>query len=133
MFLSHVGVQYTKAFSDNLYNKNYRDRLMSIHVTYLLNLKSNGELKTKPAQNGFQKLREMGLSPDLLMCRSERPIDENMREKIVGFTQIDPDCVRFAFWKLSVWSPTVVANKLYVLLKGILFIVKYCFLYFSDY
>lgn len=81
---------YTKAFSDNIYNRKYDDRLLSVHVTKLITLNNSGEIKTKPAQNGIQKLREIGLFPDLVMCRSENPMDSSIRKKVSKFSQINP-------------------------------------------
>lgn len=90
-----LGMPYTKAFSDNIYNQKYGDRLLSVHVTKLLTLNSSGEIKTKPAQNGIQKLRETGLFPDLIMCRNDFPMSVDIRNKISKFSQIDPQRVHF--------------------------------------
>lgn len=90
-----LGMPYTKAFSDNLYKRKYRDRLMCVHVTKLITILSSGEVKTKPAQNGIQKLRETGLFPDLVMCRNDRPMTNEIREKMIAFSQVDPERVIF--------------------------------------
>lgn len=92
-----LGLPYTKAFSDNIYNRKYDDRLLSVHVTKLITLNNSGEIKTKPAQNGIQKLREIGLFPDLVMCRSENPMDSSIRKKVSKFSQINPQRVFFLF------------------------------------
>lgn len=86
---------YTKAFSDNIYNQKYKDRLLSVHVTKLITLNNSGEVKTKPAQNGIQKLRETGLFPDLLICRSDLPMNSMIRNKISKFSQVNPKNVFF--------------------------------------
>src|SRR5438105_15750521 len=80
---------YTTAFSENYRARDYRHRLMVVNVTMLVDLKSTGEKKTKPAQNGLKKLRETGLVPDLLMLRSEMPLSDMLREKIMGFSQLE--------------------------------------------
>ncbi len=59
-----------------------------IHVTLVPYIKSIGELKTKPTQHSVMKLREIGIQPDLIICRSEKKIGTEIREKISLFTNV---------------------------------------------
>ena len=56
-----------------------------IHVTLLPFIGTSGELKTKPTQHSVKELRSIGIQPDVLVCRSDRPIDEDLKRKIGGF------------------------------------------------
>ena len=58
---------------------------MIIHVTLLPYVIASGELKSKPTQHSVMKLREIGLSPDMILCRSEHPIEQSERDKIALF------------------------------------------------
>ena len=65
---------------------------MKLILIYFLNFKKDtGEVKTKPAQNGLKSLRETGLIPDLLICRSKKPLNEALRAKISAFSQLESD------------------------------------------
>ena len=66
---------------------------MIVHVTLLPFVKASGELKSKPTQHSVMKLREIGLSPDIIFCRSEYPIDRSVREKIALFCNVHHDHV----------------------------------------
>jgi len=70
----------------------YHNHLI-IHVTLLPYVKASGELKSKPTQHSVMKLREIGLSPDMLLCRSEYGIDKSIREKIALFCNVQVDHV----------------------------------------
>ncbi len=59
-----------------------------VHLTYLPWLETAGELKTKPTQHTVQKLREIGIQPDALLCRADRHIPEDERDKISLFTNV---------------------------------------------
>ncbi len=59
-----------------------------IHVTLIPYLKASGELKTKPTQQSVKELQAMGLWPDVLVCRSEYPIDQELRDKIALFCNV---------------------------------------------
>ena len=87
------GMAYTTAFSENYRRRRYAQRLMNVHVTMLLDIKSSGETKTKPMQNGIQKLRATGLVPHLIMCRGERQLTKDIRKKIVNFSQLDHNMI----------------------------------------
>ena len=69
------------------------ENVMYIHVTLIVTVRAAGEVKTKPTQHSCQKLREIGIIPDLLVCRCEAPFDEAMKNKISLFTSVRPECV----------------------------------------
>jgi CTP synthase len=69
-----------------------------VHLTLVPYLASAGELKTKPTQHSVQKLREIGISPDALLCRADRPIPDDERAKISLFSNVQEDAV------ISVWD-----------------------------
>ncbi|MDR2806984.1 MAG: CTP synthase [Puniceicoccales bacterium] len=62
--------------------------VLFIHVTLIPFLKAAGELKTKPTQQSVAKLREIGIQPDIIICRTEIPISEDMRQKISLFCNV---------------------------------------------
>ncbi|GJM21964.1 MAG: CTP synthase [Planctomycetota bacterium] len=64
-----------------------------IHLTLLVHLAASGELKTKPTQQSVGKLREIGIQPDVLVCRTEHPMTEEMRRKISLFCNVRPERV----------------------------------------
>ena len=64
-----------------------------IHVTLIPWIPAAGELKTKPTQHSVKELRSIGIQPDILVCRSEKPIAEEMRQKISNFCNVPMDCV----------------------------------------
>ena len=59
-----------------------------VHLTYVPFIAAAGELKTKPTQHTVQKMREIGIQPDVLLCRADRPIPDDEREKISLFTNV---------------------------------------------
>lgn len=64
-----------------------------IHVTLIPYLKASGELKTKPTQQSVKELQSMGLWPDVLVCRSEYPLSQELKEKIALFCNVSPEHV----------------------------------------
>ena len=69
-----------------------------VHLTYVPFIKAAGELKTKPTQHTVQKLREIGIQPDALLCRADRAIPSDEAEKISLFTNVQPEGV------ISMWD-----------------------------
>ena len=59
-----------------------RDNVFYIHVTFLPYIKTTGELKTKPTQHSVRELRGIGIQPDAILCRSDEPVDEEIKDKI---------------------------------------------------
>ncbi|RMG98107.1 MAG: CTP synthase [Deltaproteobacteria bacterium] len=70
-----------------------RDDTLFVHVTWLPYIKAAGELKTKPTQHSVMKMREIGLQPDILVCRADRPVPRATREKVALFTNVPLDAV----------------------------------------
>jgi CTP synthase len=66
---------------------------ISVHVTLVPYIGTAGELKTKPTQHSVMKMREIGIQPDILLCRSSRPIGASLKKKIALFTNVAPDAV----------------------------------------
>ena len=65
-----------------------RDHAILIHVTLIPYLKASGELKTKPTQASVKELQGMGIRPDIIVCRSEYPLDQNIKNKIALFCNV---------------------------------------------
>jgi len=70
-----------------------RDNVLYIHVTFLPYLTSTQELKTKPTQHSVNELRRIGIQPDIILCRSDYPIAEGIRDKISLFCDVDRQAV----------------------------------------
>jgi len=66
---------------------------LSVHVTLVPFIGAAGELKTKPTQHSVMKMREIGIQPEILLCRSERVLEPALRKKIALFTNVAPDAV----------------------------------------
>ncbi len=70
-----------------------RDNVLYIHLTYVPFIRAAGEIKTKPSQQSVAKLREIGISPDILICRSEVPVSEDARRKLSLFCNVPAQAV----------------------------------------
>ena len=70
-----------------------KNNVLFIHVTLLPYLRAAGELKTKPSQQSVAKLREIGIQPDILVCRTEQPMSEDMRQKLSMFCNVEQKAV----------------------------------------
>jgi len=70
-----------------------RENVLYIHVTLLPYLSSTQELKTKPTQHSVNELRRMGIQPDIIICRSDHPISEGIRDKISLFCDVNREAV----------------------------------------
>jgi CTP synthase len=66
-----------------------QDNALYIHVTLLPHLSSTGELKTKPTQHSVQELRRIGIQPDVIVCRSELPVSDDLKDKIALFCDVE--------------------------------------------
>lgn len=73
-----------------------KDRSLYIHLTLIPFVKAADELKTKPTQHSVNKLREIGIQPDILLCRTDRPIPSEAKRKIALFCNVEPDAVIIA-------------------------------------
>ncbi len=69
------------------------DNALFMHLTLLPYIPTAGEIKTKPTQHSVKELRSIGIQPDVLMCRSDRPIPQDERRKIALFTNVEPRAV----------------------------------------
>ncbi|MGB2694855.1 MAG: CTP synthase [Dehalococcoidia bacterium] len=66
-----------------------RDDTLSVHVTLLPHIGATGELKTKPTQHSVRELRGLGIQPDVIVCRSDRPMGPDLKAKISLFCDVD--------------------------------------------
>ena len=69
------------------------DNVIYVHVTLIVSVKAAGEIKTKPTQHSVTKLREIGIQPDFLVCRTELPTSTDIKKKISLFTSVPLNCV----------------------------------------
>jgi len=70
-----------------------RDHVMFIHLTLIPFLRVSGEMKTKPTQHSVGRLREIGIQPDVILCRTERPMPPELKDKISLFCNVERGCV----------------------------------------
>ncbi|MBM3738608.1 MAG: CTP synthase [Acidobacteria bacterium] len=70
-----------------------RENTYFVHVTLVPWIAAAQELKTKPTQHSVKELRAIGIQPDMLVCRSEKPVNTDVREKIALFCDVEPDAV----------------------------------------
>ncbi len=70
-----------------------RENAIFIHLTLVPYIPSAGEIKTKPTQHSVKELRSIGIQPDILLCRSDRPLPDDERRKIALFTNVVPEAV----------------------------------------
>jgi len=81
-----------------------RENVCYIHVTLVPYIAASSELKTKPTQHSVKELRSIGITPDFIVCRSDREIDESIRRKIALFCDVDPDAVVSALDAKSIYE-----------------------------
>lgn len=80
-----------------------RENSVYIHVTWMPHIGATGELKTKPTQHSVRELRSIGISPDIIIARSDHAVDNELREKIALFCNVEPQAV----------LPMITTNVLY--------------------
>ena len=98
-----------------------RTRTLYIHLTLVPYIHASGEMKTKPTQHSVKELRSIGIQPDILLCRSDRPLPEEQRKKIALFTNVEERAVistvdvstiyKLPLWLHSQGLDTIVAEK----------------------
>ena len=89
-----------------------RENCIFVHVTLVPWINAAQELKTKPTQHSVKELRALGIQPDILLCRSDRPIPQDMKDKIALFCDVDKDAVIAAKDVSSVYEiPIVFAEE----------------------
>lgn len=70
-----------------------RNDVLYIHVTLVPYISAAGELKTKPTQHSVKELRSIGIQPDIIVCRTEKEISDDMKRKMALFCDVDPEAV----------------------------------------
>jgi CTP synthase len=70
-----------------------REHTLFIHLTLIPYIAAAGELKTKPTQHSVRELMEIGIQPDVLICRTDRPLSDDLKRKTALFTNVDPAAV----------------------------------------
>jgi CTP synthase len=88
-----------------------RKNTLSIHVTLVPYIPAAGEVKTKPTQHSVKNLLELGIQPDLLICRSERKLSKDIRDKIALFCNVDSKSVISAYDCSSIYEVPLVLYK----------------------
>jgi CTP synthase len=88
-----------------------RKNTMSIHVTLVPFIPAAGEVKTKPTQHSVKNLLELGIQPDLLICRSEKKLSREIRDKIALFCNVEPKCVISAYDCSSIYEVPLILFK----------------------
>ncbi len=86
------GLPFLEAIREFALEVGYNNALF-LHVTYVPFIKAAGELKTKPTQQSVAKLREIGIAPHILVCRCEKPLDKELRQKISLFCNVPYEAV----------------------------------------
>jgi CTP synthase len=81
-----------------------RDNVFFLHVSLVPYLAPSGELKSKPTQHSVQSLRSIGITPDAIVCRSDRPISESMKHKIAQTCDVDDEAVVSAADAASIYD-----------------------------
>ena len=90
-----------------------RNNVCYIHLTLLPWIATAGELKTKPTQHSVKELREIGIQPDILLCRADRPIPVEERRKIALFCNVPPEAVIEALDAPSIYKiPAMLHNQM---------------------
>jgi CTP synthase len=86
------GLPFLEAIREFALEVGYNNAIF-LHVTYVPFIKAAGELKTKPTQQSVAKLREIGITPHILVCRCERPLGKELRQKISMFCNVPYEAV----------------------------------------
>ncbi|XP_064405110.1 CTP synthase 2-like isoform X1 [Halichondria panicea] len=86
------GMPFVEAFRQFQFRVGHQN-FTNIHVSLVPQPSSTGEQKTKPTQNSVRQLRGLGLSPDVIVCRSKNPVSDSVKEKVSNFCHVPPDQV----------------------------------------
>lgn len=84
-------IPFLEAVRQIIHEKGHENAL-SVHLT-LIPTVTGGEVKTKPTQHSVKEMREIGIQPDVLLCRCQEELEDDLKRKIAQFTNIDYDCV----------------------------------------
>ena len=87
------------------------ENVLFAHLTLVPYIATAGELKTKPTQHSVKELREIGIQPDILICRTDREIDKEMKEKIGLFCNVPGDCVFSALDAESIYDVPLLLDE----------------------
>jgi CTP synthase len=88
-----------------------RGNVLYIHLTLVPYIKAAEELKTKPTQHSVGKLREIGIDPDIILCRADRPLGSDLRAKIALFCNVPPEAVIEAVDVSSIYEVPLVFER----------------------
>lgn len=88
-----------------------QENVIYIHLTLVPYIRSADEIKTKPTQHSVGRLREIGIQPHILMCRTEKPLDEAVKQKISLFCNVDKEAVIEAVDVRSIYEVPLVFKK----------------------
>jgi CTP synthase len=94
-----------------LRNEVGRDNVAFVHVSLMPFIGPTGELKTKPTQHSVKELRSIGIQPDVIVCRSDRPIGRNLKEKISLLCDVEISAVISAVDAESIYDVPVVLHR----------------------
>jgi len=84
---------------------------INIHLTLVPYIESSGEIKTKPTQHSVQRLREIGIQPDLLLCRTRYHLEESVRRKIALFCNVVPEAVIEGLDAETIYEIPIIYNQ----------------------
>jgi CTP synthase len=88
-----------------------RQNVLYMHVTLVPWIASAGEMKTKPTQHSVKELRSIGIQPDILVCRSDRPLPPGLKEKISGFCDVPSACVISSLDAASIYEVPLILEQ----------------------
>ncbi len=87
------------------------DNVMYVHVSLVPYLRAAGELKTKPTQHSVKELRSIGIQPDVIVCRTERPLSRAVKEKIALFCDVSPEAVIQAMDAATIYEVPLILER----------------------
>ncbi len=88
-----------------------RNNVLYIHVTLVPWIPSAGEMKTKPTQHSVKELRSIGIQPDILVCRCDRPLPPGMKDKVSEFCDVPVECVITAQDARSIYEVPLIMER----------------------
>jgi CTP synthase len=87
------------------------ENVMYVHVSLIPYLKAAGELKTKPTQHSVKELRSIGIQPDVIVCRTERPLSRAVKEKLALFCDVAPEAVIQALDAATIYEVPLILER----------------------
>src|SRR5574341_1043648 len=87
------------------------ENVMYVHVSLVPYLRAAGELKTKPTQHSVKELRSIGIQPDVIVCRTERPLSRSIKEKIGLFCDVAPEAVIQALDAATIYEVPLILER----------------------